>query len=237
MHVLIVEDEWPIAEDLKALIGGILADRLSTIHTENTLDDALDRLATRPVDVLFLDLNLHGRNGFDLLKEAVSHAFHTIIVSANTDRALEAFEYGVLDFVAKPYSEDRLRQALARVGAAGGPAGAALKVLTVRVSSGLRLVPIAQIRYIQGASVCSELHLKDGTRLDCEKTLTGLADLLGERALRIHKSYLVLRDQVRGLQTASGGKHTLMLANGEVLPVGRARYKAVKESLAGETSR
>ncbi|CAM2005610.1 LytR/AlgR family response regulator transcription factor [Acanthopleuribacter pedis] len=232
MHVLIVEDEWPIAEDLQDLIRELLGDKLSSIRIETTLDDGLDSLAERPVDLLFLDLNLHGRNGFDILKQAVACRFHTIIVSANTDRALEAFEYGVLDFVAKPYRAERLRQALARLDGASD-AGRHLKFLTVRERAGLRMIPIDTLRFIQGAGVYSELHLKNGERVDCEKTLNRLAALLGDRALRIHKSYLVMRGEVRGLQTASGGKHDLILSDGCRLPVSRARYKDLKAEFEG----
>ena len=55
---------------------------------------------------MLLDLNLHARDGFEILKQIVSKSFHTIIISANIDRAIEAFEYGVLDFIPKLYNKE-----------------------------------------------------------------------------------------------------------------------------------
>ena len=60
--------------------------------------------------MLLLDLNLGDSDGMTLLESKVAGSFHTIIVSATTDQALRAFEHGVLDFVPKPFAEERLNQ-------------------------------------------------------------------------------------------------------------------------------
>ncbi len=118
-----------------------------------------------PIDVLFLDLNLNGKDGFDLLKTSVSGAFHVIIISAHTEQALKAFEYGVLDFVGKPFNKERLARALDRV------------------------------------------------------------------FERIHKSYIVKMSTVAGLLIHEGSRYEVELNNGLMLPVGRTRYKGIKEKL------
>ena len=66
------------------------------------------------IDLLLLDLNLHGKSGFLALENAVAGSFQTIIVSAYADQAITAYEYGVLDFVNKPFSRARLEKALNR---------------------------------------------------------------------------------------------------------------------------
>src|SRR3546814_13063742 len=104
--------------------------------------------ATVP-DVRLLDLNLHGRDGFDLLKRAVAGSFDTIVVSANTDRALEAFEYGVVDFVPKPFTEARLSQAFERR-LAKRDEGEAIRYLVVRHAGKLERIRIDDIRVIHG---------------------------------------------------------------------------------------
>ena len=94
MRLLIVEDELPIAEDIKEICQNLLGSKLSSIKIELTLGNALLYLSEKQIDVLLLDLNLSGKNGFEILKKMVSYSFHTIIVSANIDRAIEAYEYG-----------------------------------------------------------------------------------------------------------------------------------------------
>ena len=108
MRILIVEDEPLLAGRLERLCREILGSRLETVRIATEFDEASARLAESPIDVLLLDLNLGGADGMDLLKASVAGSFHTIIVSANTEQALRAFEFGVIDFVAKPCMKDRL---------------------------------------------------------------------------------------------------------------------------------
>jgi len=92
LNLLIVEDEPPIARRIEKFVRAALGSQLGSVHVAQTLDEAEDHLSHTTVDVLLLDLNLHGRDGFELLARAVAGSFHTIVVSANTDQALRAFE-------------------------------------------------------------------------------------------------------------------------------------------------
>ncbi|WWW34360.1 response regulator [Stenotrophomonas rhizophila] len=72
-----------------------------------TSEAAGDRLQRAVYDGLLLDLNLGGEDGFELLRRAVAGRYHCVVVSAHRERALQAFEHGVLDFVPKPFSRER----------------------------------------------------------------------------------------------------------------------------------
>jgi len=96
MHILIVEDEPAIAERIQRQLGEILMDKLERIKWLNNIDDAHEYIAEKPIDLLVLDLNLHGEDGFYLLMELGTASFHTIIVSAYADRAITEFYYVVL---------------------------------------------------------------------------------------------------------------------------------------------
>src|SRR5262249_33182632 len=133
--------------------------------------EASDWLSANPVDALLLDLNLHGEDGMELLRRSVADSFHTIIVSAHTDRALEAFAVGVLDFVPKPFTRERLAQALRRAGDTGGRATHSARRLAVRKHGRIELVNIDDVLYVQGAGNYSELVLADGRRELHDKTL------------------------------------------------------------------
>ncbi len=110
MRILIVEDETVIARRLERLVRQILGQQLVWLKRADCLAAARADLESFPIDLMFLDLNLHGKDGFGLLEHAVAGAFHTVIVSAHTNQALRAFEYGVLDFVAKPFDKERLEK-------------------------------------------------------------------------------------------------------------------------------
>ncbi|MEL7169963.1 MAG: response regulator, partial [Bacteroidota bacterium] len=141
MRVLIVEDERIIAQRLRRLLGELAGSELTRIDVSPTLTDARAVLDATPPDVVFLDLNLHGEDGFDLLRDVVAGAFHTVVVSAHTERALEAFEVGVLDFVPKPFGKDRLALTLDRLRGARAEHPAA--TLAVRSPGRIELVPVA----------------------------------------------------------------------------------------------
>lgn len=106
MRILIVEDKRPTAEDIKFLVEQILQKEIISIHIEVSLDSALIYLKEKPIDILLLDLNLNSKEGFEIIKQVVSQSFYTIVISANINRAIEVFEYGVLDFIPKPYNKD-----------------------------------------------------------------------------------------------------------------------------------
>lgn len=231
MRVLIVEDEPPIARRIELLVRRQLGEELSLLHAVQTFDDAEARLAVSPVDVLLLDLNLHGRDGFALLARAVAGPFHTIVVSANTDRALEAFGHGVLDFVPKPVTAERLAQAFARVSGARAQAGFAARTLAIQKPGRVDLVAVDDVRYAKGAGAYSELFL-DGGRAELHgKSLDKLLALLPPHFERVHKSYVVDMRRVTRFHAGEGNRHEVELRTGEVLPVGRERWRELKARL------
>lgn len=201
MRILIVEDERPTAEDIRLLVRQILGNQIASIHIETTLDNALNYLTDKPIDVLLLDLNLHARDGFEILKRAVSGSFHTIIISASVDRAIEAFEYGVLDFIPKPYNMERLTAALNRIESGHAPSGHAIKYLSVKKGFEIRVVPLQEVRYFKSSNIYVELHLNNGKTELYDKSIKKLVPLLPVPYCRIHKSYIVNVATVEKIQT------------------------------------
>jgi DNA-binding LytR/AlgR family response regulator len=228
VKVLIVEDEPLAARRLERLCQQLLGPGTPPPRVRASLAEAREVLAGRTVDLLLLDLNLSGEDGFRLLEEAAAGSFHTVVVSANTDQALRAFELGVLDFVAKPYTPERLEKALSRVqGRGAGP----LRTLAVRKGGGILRVPLEDVAYIQGAGDYAELVLRDGRTELSEKSLDRLEVLLPADFVRIHRSYLVPLQDVARLWTQEGSRTAVELKSGTRLPVGRSRLKALRERL------
>ena len=232
MRILIVEDERPTAEDIQFLVKQILGDEITSIHIETTLGNALAYLDEKPIDVLLLDLNLNSRDGFQILKQVVCKSFHTIVISANINRAIEAFEYGVLDFVPKPYSLERLTAAFQRLKSSHASDGHSMKYLSVKKGYEIRVIPIEEIRYFKSANIYVELHLKDEHFVLYDKPIKHLAPLLPANYSRIHKSYIVNRETIQTFQTLGGGKYRVVLKSGDCLPVSRKKIKLLKNMSA-----
>ena len=229
MRILIVEDERPTAEDIKLLVEQILNKDIKSIHIETTLDGAMLFLKERPIDVLLLDLNLNAKNGFDLLKQAVSQSFHTIVISANINRAIEAFEYGVLDFIPKPYSIERLKAAFQRLKSSHALDGRAIKYLSIKKGFEIKVIPIDEIRYFKSANIYVELHLNDEHVVIYDKSIKQLVTLLPSNYCRIHKSFIVDQNKIDSIQTLGGGKYRVILKSGDCLPVSRKKINLLKK--------
>jgi two-component system, LytTR family, response regulator LytT len=231
MRVLIVEDEPLIAQRLERFCREILGTKLESLRVASFYFEACARLDDSPIDLMLLDLNLQGKDGMSLLQSSVAGSFHTIIVSANTECALRAFEFGVIDFVPKPFSRERLAQALARVTERESRSAGAAKFLAIKKHGKVQLVAIDRVVYVQGAGAYAELVLDDGKRELHDKTLERLHALLPPGFERIHKSFIVRWSAVKALHAEEGSHYEVELRDGQRLPVGRQRYKELREKL------
>ncbi|MGD8306993.1 MAG: LytTR family DNA-binding domain-containing protein [Ignavibacteria bacterium] len=229
MRILIVEDESLVAKRIKRLTEQALVEKNISIVLRSTLESASAYLDEHPIDLLLLDLNLSGKDGFEILKNVVSESFHTIIISANTDKALEAFEYGVLDFIGKPFTLERLQKAFERIEKAAENASYPAKYLSVKQRRNLHVININEICYIKGSGGYSELHLHNGNNFLHNKSLDNLGAILPSYFVRVHRSYLVNIRYTDCFRSHSGSKYDLLMKNKEVIPVSRNRYKQIKE--------
>lgn len=231
MRILIVEDERPTAEDIRSLVERLLKDERPSVRIATTLGEALAALDASPADVVLLDLNLHAKDGFDVLKHLTAGAFQTIVISANIHRAIEAYEHGVLDFIPKPYTMERLTTAFDRLKTGRAPEAAPLKFLSVKSGHGIQVVPLADVRFFRSANVYVELHLADGRTLLYGKPLKSLLPLLPPRYVRLHKSYIADAETVVRLESRGGGEYRAVLKSGDILPVSRRAVSALKARL------
>lgn len=232
MHILIVEDEPIIARRITRILKEQLAESPKQISVRHHLEDAQEYIADQEIDLLFLDLNLQGDDGFEILESVSAAAFHTIIVSANKDQALKAFEYGVLDFVGKPFNEERIAKALRRVRGTESADQQGRKYLSIQKRGRHILREIEQLIYAKGAGIYAELFFQDESKDIHNKNLDKLSQLLPPHFERIHKSYIVNSQKILSLKAEAGGKYTLEMEGGALLPVSRSRYKDLKEKWA-----
>ena len=230
MRILIAEDEPLVRQRLLRLCAEYAGMR-ARFDSAATYEEASERLQASVYDGLLLDLNLEGEDGFALLREAVAGAFHTIVVSAHQDRALEAFELGVLDFVAKPFSRERLGQALERLLNVGRYRGGGARFLGVWRAHGVAVVELAEVLWIRADGDHSEVRLQSGRSELHDKSLLRLCAILPPSFVRCHRSYLVNLSHVATVNVASGSRYTLTLRDGSQLPVGRTLVGALREVL------
>lgn len=230
MKILIIEDEARIARRIERMTRDFFNKEVRILLSDS-LDNGLLLIEQHSIDLLLLDLNLNGEDGFEILQTFAAGSFQTIIISAYTDKAITAFNYGVLDFVPKPFDQSRLTQAFMRYTTPGKQSGTGTRFLAVKKAKTISLIPVHEIRYIKGAGIYTELHLENNRMELHDKSLESLEKLLPETFERIHKSFILCWDQADKFVVETGGKYSILLKNGELLPVGRSRYKEIKHKL------
>ena len=231
MNIVIIEDEIMVARRIKMFCKNILGDRLTMLKHFMVIEDAEDYINDNDIDLLLLDLNLNNRDGFEVLKHKIAASFYTIIISANTDRAIEAFEYGVLDFIGKPFKQERLAQAINKLNVGNNTHSQQLKYLSIKKYGSIEMIDLNQVAYVQASGHYSELHLINGDIELHDKNLERLLTILPIEFERVHKSYAVPLSHIRKLLKHGGSSYSLELSTGETIPLGRTRYAAIKNKL------
>ena len=235
MKILIVEDEPLIAKRLIRLVQDYFSTRLILLEQVDEVDDALQYLQKTPFDLLLLDLNLYGQDGFEILRWTCAEACHCIIVSAYADKAIQAFEYGVLDFVAKPFTEERLHKSLQRFDQQGDVVHA-IQQLAIKKIGRIQLLAVADIDYIQADGHYTQIHMSDGSVHLHEKSFERLLSLLPNNFQRTHRSFAINILNLVRINIASGGRYSVDSRFSEGLPLSRSFYLKLKKYISGEAS-
>lgn len=227
MKVLLIDDEAVAARRLERLTRGVLGDELRVLTVAHGLSEAQHSLSAGAFDLILLDLNLSGDDGFALLADEIGGAA-VIVVSAHADRAIEAFAHAVLDFVPKPVSEARLRQALERFQAR--PSHSLGNRLIVRSHGRADIIDIADIVRISGADDYSEILLTTGRTVLSERRLAELERTLHADFVRVHRSYVVNLRHVQAVESPAT-RPILRSKDGTATPVSRRRLARLKRQL------
>lgn len=230
MRVLIIEDEAPIAAYIENQLREIVGGKLKSVRISYSVEEGLREIREKDYDLCLLDLNLRGKSGYEILKRTAARPFHTVIISAHSDKAIEAFEYGVIDFVPKPFTRERLAQAIERFyGTIKTPSAA--KYLSYRIGTENRLIQVSDIMFIKACRYLAEVWLTDERRVLIEKSLNRLEQILPDDFIRIHRSYIVNLKYADSYQHQGSSRYTLRLKDGLELPVSRERLPVLKTLL------
>lgn len=112
MKALIIDDERLARTELQRLLSKI--PEIQVVGEAVNADDALQKIAELNPEILFLDIQMPGKTGFDLLEE-LDTVPHVIFTTAYDEYALKAFEYNALDYLLKPIEQSRLEEAIKRL--------------------------------------------------------------------------------------------------------------------------
>jgi two-component system, LytTR family, response regulator len=195
MRTLIIDDEPAARAEVRWLLSSHPG--YTVVGEAATFQAARARLAATDYDLVFLDVQLVGGNGFELVPH-VPPAARIIFVTAFDRHALRAFEVNALDYLLKPVAVERFAASLARLQGEGGaarppaPAVTPTDTVLVHTEAGDRFVPVVQISAIFSNENYSDLQLRTGERFLTRRTMKAWEDLLPAASfMRVHRQALV----------------------------------------------
>jgi two-component system LytT family response regulator len=247
IKTIIVDDEPIARRNLEALLKEDPAVEIIGLYASGA--EAVKAIRKAPPDLLFLDVQMPEMDGFAVLKKINSASISAIVfVTAHDQYALSAFEAHALDYLLKPFSDDRFAVALDRakdqirqrqaadlsrklhalLADYGGPplslAGEALIArFLIKESSRVFFVKADEIDWIEAADYYVNLHAGARTHL-LRETMNDLETKLDPaKFVRIHRSAIVNIHRVKEVQARTGGEYFAVLKDGTHLKLSRSR--------------
>lgn len=234
MRIYIAEDEPLAAAKLKLFLEKLGEGQDITHFSDGS--SLLSALAdtTKP-DLLFMDIQMPNLTGLDVLRQIGECNFPIILTTAYDQYALDGFNFGVTDYLLKPYTLDRLKQALQkahRIMPARNNSTEADNTLatsiTVRCEGRNELVDVMSIESLEALKDYTRLNLTDGRQITTLGTLTSMEQQLPTQLFkRVQRSYIVNLKHVQSYNTQS-----LRLASGMEIPIGKTYRDEVQSSLS-----
>lgn len=234
---MIVDDEPLALRKLRELVSG--CPQLQLIGEASDGLSALTEIERLQPDLLFLDIQMPGLLGTDLVSR-VKHHPKVIFTTAFEHYAVTAFELNALDYLVKPFGKERFDEAVSRLGERrDGDLAYAQRALDqtgplqrIFVRERGRIVPLAcdALEWIKAEREYAGLHAGGKSYL-VRVPLDTFELRLDARFLRVHRSYIVNLDHVACLAPADGSRFTVQMKNGDQVPVSRERAKVLREKV------
>ena len=243
-RVVVVDDEEPA----RRLVVEYLSRRSNIEIVAECADGfaAVRALTELRPDLVLLDIQMPRLNGFEVL-ELVERSLPVIFITAHDEHAVRAFEVHAIDYLLKPFTEDRLASALARALERRGPrelsgarelateqaaaSGKSLGRVLVRDGSRVHVIPIDKVDYFEAQDDYVGIRSEGRTHLKKQKLSVLERSLDPGRFVRIHRGYILNVERLSAVELYSKDSRVAILTDGTRLPVSRAGHERLKALL------
>lgn len=236
MNIAIIDDEIhcieSLALDLQSLDAGI-----KVVYKSNRPEEALEKLTKVNLDILFLDVEMPGMNGFELLEQLENISFDVVFTTAYSQYAVQAFKLQAFNYLLKPVDVEELREVLQKwkVRKENQEHAASEEVvrelldqmkkegllkskIAVPIADGYEFIETNQILYCQSENNYTYIYLVNGSKILISKTLKEVEKTLDKYLfMRIHQSYLINPNYMKKYHRRDGGY--VMMDNDQRIPV------------------
>lgn len=231
MKTLIVDDEKPARDRLRMMLGK--EPDIEIVGEATNGNDAIAATGELRPDLLFLDVQMPGRTGIEVLRALSPEAVPiTVFTTAYDTYAVDAFSVRALDYLLKPFTPDRLHEAIERArevlrqrDPAGGdpriadllksfPPRGGLERILVKLNERYVVVRTEEIEWVEAAANYVVLHTRAGNHVLRKALSTLETELSNQQFFRVSRSAIVNLAFVSEIQFVSSGEHVVVLRTG-----------------------
>lgn len=235
LKAIIIEDEIANRINLKSLLHRFCPGEVEIIGEAGSVETAIALANKTLPDLIFLDVQLAGGNGFEVLDNLLeSHRFQVIFVTSYDEYAIQAIKYSALDYLVKPIDVDELIFSVQKARDAHTMALSPLQAsqhsfsrrnsISIPTRNGLIILRIDHIIHCTAEGSYSKLFLVHERPLIVSKNLKELETQLPKaQFFRTHRSHLINLAQVKSFLHANDS--SVIVSNGDKIPVSRRRRK------------
>jgi two-component system, LytTR family, response regulator len=237
-RVLIVEDE----EHARRYLHELLEDEpeIEVVGESSNGAQGIEQIRELSPDIVFADIQMPGLDGFEMIdRTAGTRPPLFVFVTGYGEYAVRAFEIEAVDYLCKPCDKERLalsvERALRRLNSAVPSHGESQRLsrLSIKHDERILFLPVDEIVWIEAANKYVVIHTPAGSHIS-RQTIQDLEDQLNPgEFVRTHRSTLVRKAAVRGMQPLFHGDYIVKLMNGAEVPLSRS----FRESFFREMSR
>lgn len=245
----IIVDDAPQARELLRMMLADLAEDIEIAGESEDVDQAVALIHKVNPDVVFLDIELPGKSGLQLLDDFVKEkvSFEVVFVTAFHQYAIQAFRLSAIDYLIKPLRREELQQALVKIREklsmkeslnrlevlVSNLSVKDNRTLCIPLNYGYDYLPINEIEYIEADRAYSYIHLAGGVHKVITKPLAYFDDMLQpfDVFVKVHRSYLVSLNHISSYVKKSEGG-TIIFKSGKKAEVSRNYRKVFLDKLA-----
>lgn len=241
MKVLVVDDEQLSQQNLQVLLESHL--EITEIATASNGNQALSVYREMQPDLVFLDIEMPGKSGLEVARE-IGEECVIVFVTAYDQYAISAFELNAIDYLLKPFDDQRFEKAFERAKFQCQKQSQRINYselselfdamqeereqrfksrIVIKDLKRIRLVNVSEVNYILGAGNYVEIHLDNGQHFLHREAMNGIENQLDPRDfIRVHRSSIVRIAYISELLPNERGDYKIRLRNGLELTVSRA---------------
>jgi len=227
LKAIVVDDEWLVRSELKTMLAEFQT--LHVIGEASNVQQAAEQIEQLHPDVVFLDIQMPGETGFDLLEKTDVRS-QIVFITAFDQYAIRAFEVNALDYLLKPINKERLRKTIQRLQSEKDSQSGNVHVqyddvLCLTINGSIKFVKVSQLKCIMAEGNYSFILYADRKKDLISKTLQEWQDILPEKYfIRIHRSTIVNCEYVEEVKRCKNYSQRVFLRDVEEPFVMSRRY-------------